>query len=174
MHLSAMDPSHPETLWHFRLGHIHDKKFKFMMNQPLYTDRGIPSADQQTSTSTAISKPFYCDICDAAKGHRVVSHKSVDKDKSEIGTTWHVDCPAQSDTPALITGNRSRILFVERQARLTALIPMKDNTEPEVLKAAAHFHDHYLAPVKEWYKDTRQRFTIYIFLPTTEKWRTPG
>ena len=164
MHQSTMDPTHPETLWHFRLGHINDKKFKFMKNQTLYTDRGIPltSGDQQTNTPAANSKPFYCDICDAAKGHRVVSHKAVDKDKSPAGTTWHVDCPAQSDTPALITGNRSRILFAERQVRLTALIPMRDNTEPEVLKAAEHFHDHYLAPVKEWYRDTRQRLTIYI------------
>ena len=164
MHLSVMNPTDVDTLMHFRLGHIHEAKYKFMKNQPLYTSRGIPSATQ-ISKHTA---KHYCDICASAKGHRVVSHKAVDKETAEVGLYWHADCPAQSETPALITGNKSRILFTDRKSRLAARMAMKDNTMPEVLKAAVLFHDQFLAPVKEWYRDTRQRVTIHIYADNGE------
>ena len=86
----------------------------------------------------------------------------MDKDRAEIGLLWHADLPAQSETPALITGNKSRALFTDRKSRYKVYIPTKDNKTPEILKAAAYFHDYFLTPVKEWYRESRLRVTVYI------------
>ena len=110
---------------HFRLGHINESKYKYMRNQEIYTSRGIPPTAQK---SKSIARPN-CDICNSAKGHREVSHRAVDKGMAEIGLLWHADLPAQSDTPALITGNKSRVLFTDdRKSRYKVYIPTKDNT----------------------------------------------
>jgi hypothetical protein len=158
MNICTMDPTNIDTLMHFRLGHIHDEKNKFMTRQELYTSRGIPSATQSPKVTT---KPD-CDICASTKGHRVVSHRPVDKETAEIGLVWHVDLPAQSETPALITGNKSRIIFTDRKSRYKAHVPTKDNTTLEIMRAVVFFYENYLTPVKEWYKESRPRVTIHM------------
>jgi hypothetical protein len=107
-------------------------------------------------------KSQYCDICAEAKGHEVVSHKEVDKETCELGLVWHVDLPAQSDTPAIVTGNRSRILFTERKSRFRVYIPFKDNTEPNVLAAVQLWHHRYIRPIKEEYGRTRPLVVVHL------------
>jgi hypothetical protein len=155
--ITTLDPKDLYTLMHCRLGHPNERKIRHMAATDRYRERGI-SLDESDMTP----RSQYCDICAEAKGHEVVSHKEVDKETCELGLVWHVDLPAQSDTPAIVTGNRSRILFTERKSRFRVYIPFKDNTEPNVLAAVQLWHHRYIRPIKEEYGRTRPLVVVHL------------
>lgn len=86
----------------------------------------------------------------------------------ELGLTWHIDLPAQSDTPAIVTGNRSRYLFTERKSRFRALISFRDNTEESVLSAVQLWFHRFIVPVKEEYARTRPLVVIHVYADNGE------
>jgi hypothetical protein len=118
-----------------------------MASQKRYQDRGICLDESKIKPESQ-----YCDICDAAKGHQVISHREVDKEMGELGLTWHIDMPAQHDTPGIVTGKKSRCLFTERKSRFRALISFRDNTEESVLSAVQLWFHKFIVPIKEEYE----------------------
>jgi len=145
--LTTLDSNDLYTLIHCRLGHPHEHKIRFMASQEMYQERGLSLADSKIKPGSQ-----YCDICAQAKGHKIVSHREVDKDAAELGLVWHADLPAKSEVPGIGTGNYSRILFTERKSRYRVYMSLKDNTEEEILRAMIKFYNLYQLPFIERYK----------------------
>ena len=163
VNITTLNPRNLYSLIHCRLGHPNERKVRHMANTDIYRERGI-SLDENDMEP----RGEYCDICAESKGHQVISHKEVDKEQSELGLVWHIDLPAQNDTPAIITGNRSRALFTERKARLRVYIPFKDNTEANVLAAVQLWHHRYILPIKEEYGRTRPLVVVHVYADNGE------
>jgi hypothetical protein len=107
--LATLDSNDLYTLMHCRLGHPHEHKICFMALQKMYQERGLSLADSKIKPGSQ-----YCVICAQAKGHKIVSHREIDKDASELGLVRHADLPAKSEAPGIGTRNCSRILFTKR------------------------------------------------------------
>ena len=161
--ITTLDPKDIYSLLHCRLGHPSEYKVRHMAAQKRYQERAVSIEGSNIKPGSQ-----YCDICAAAKGHKVISHKEVEKDMGEIGLTWHIDLPAQSKTPAIVTGNRSRSLFTERKSRIRELISFRDNTEESLLSAVQLWYQRYIVPVKEEYSRTRPLVMIHLYADNGE------
>jgi len=163
MNMTTLDPQDLFTLIHCRLGHPNERKVRYMAKQEMYQQRGISLEGSETKPGSQ-----YCDICAESKGHEVVSHREVDKDTSEQGLTWHLDLPSQQETPALISGNKSRILFTERKTRFRVYISLFNNSETCILEAVQYWFHMYIEPIIERYRRTRPLVMAHIHADNLE------
>ena len=65
------------------------------------------------------------------------------------------------------------LIFTDRKSRYKAHVPAKINTMPDIMKAVVYFHNYFLTPVKEWYKESRPRVTIHMYADNGG-WHTPS
>ena len=100
-------------LWHERLGHTGKQKLKVIASTPEYYERGFVLSEKQ------IDKLNVCDSCMTTKIHKIISHKTVDRNKYLKGQVWHMDLTGRKDTPSLIDGNQMSVIFVEEVSRIS-------------------------------------------------------
>jgi hypothetical protein len=163
MNITTLDSKDLYTLIHCRLGHPNEDKVRYMASQKLYQQRGITLEGSNIKAGSQ-----YCDICAEAKGHKVVSHREVDKDASELGTTWHADLPGQSETPSIVDKHHSRIILTERVSRFRVYISLKNNSENCVLEAMKYWYRMYIVPIIERYERTRPTVPIHLYADNGE------
>ena len=138
------------SLWHHRLGHIADKKLAYMARKEEYRARGLVLPESQANR---VHLEEFCDCCMVSKGHKVRSHRQVDKDESEVGRDWHVDLLGRQEVPAIVTGHACFIMFTDRRSRKRYGFGLVDNSEEEIILAINRWNSKCLSKVRAWYKD---------------------
>ena len=136
--LTDIGPSDLHSLWHFRLGHIADRKLHFMATNERYTNRGLI---MRGYAGRRIRVSENCDCCQESKAQKRRSTSAVPREASEIGANWHVDLLGKQAVSGLETGNKYFIIFIDRFSRYRLGFGLKSNNVESILLA-----------VNRWYK----------------------
>ena len=162
--MTSLRPDSLHSLWHHRLGHLDDRKLAHMLKIENYKKRGLVMHENPMK----VHNEQYCDCCAQTKGQKIRSTKIVDKDATEKGLSWHMDLPGKNKTPAIVTGNRSRVIFTDRKTRYRYYIGITDNSEEEIKTAIYAWHTKCILLVKGWYKDRYDTVPISLLADNLE------
>ena len=121
--------------------------------------RQKPLLQSSANSLTGISSPLKLRL---SATPQQLAAKFSDSLTSEASASVKTLARGLTESPT-ITGNMSPIIFTDRKSRYKAHDPAKIYTMPDIMKAVVYFHNYYLTPVKEWYKESRPRVTIHIY-----------
>jgi hypothetical protein len=167
--LTCLSADSKQSLWHYRLGHIADRKLAFMLRQPHYQARGLVIKNPES----IIRMQQYCDCCEEVKGRKIRSTITVDREASKLGMDWHVDLLGKHQEPALGTKNEYIVVFTDRYSRYRVVYGARSNDEAAIIQVVIAWNEGYVMKAKAWTQDQTSHTPISLYSDNLE-FKYPG